>query len=95
MAAATTPGIHRLHLARVSLDGRSNPPTIRGTRIDVFAWLIVTPALNDKRALEVRERRLAMLDQEDTAQAAELISAGATTRRALTCDQLTKTCHEQ
>ncbi len=34
--------VHRLHLASVNLQGQFNPPTYLDTRIDVYAYLVIT-----------------------------------------------------
>ena len=34
--------VHRLHLARVKLSGKYNPPSYTDTRIDVFAYLVLS-----------------------------------------------------
>ena len=34
--------VHRLHMASVNLQGRFNPPTYLDTRIDVYAYLVIT-----------------------------------------------------
>ena len=37
-----TPSVNRLHLANVKLPGKYNPPTYRDTRVDVYAYLVLT-----------------------------------------------------
>lgn len=41
MPTATVPSVHRLHMARINLPGKFNPPTFEDSRINVYAYLIV------------------------------------------------------
>jgi len=74
--------VHRLHLASVNLPGRFSPPTYLDTRIEVYAYLVITPTdilLIDTGVGEGNEHIERTFEPRRTPLAAELARFGLQT----------------